>query len=88
MLKEKHYAQMYAALSRIKAYQSPDQLKKDSWEEWGVPDGNEAVEMAYENVIHEANYKNTHMRESDDDLRSLFVRHLPHDAGRNRPITF
>jgi hypothetical protein len=51
---EKHYAQMFHALQRIKAYQSPERLKKHSAGDWGVDDGNEAIEMAYENVLQEA----------------------------------
>ena len=50
----KHYAQMYAALQRIKAYQSPERLKKHSARDWGLDDGNEAIEYAYENVLSEA----------------------------------
>lgn len=51
---EKHYAQMFAALQRIRAYQPPERLKKHSAEDWGLDDGNEAVEYAYENVLQEA----------------------------------
>lgn len=53
-LAEKHYAQMFRALARIKSYQSPARLKKHSWTDWGLPDGREALEMAYENVLQEA----------------------------------
>lgn len=53
-MNEKHYAQMFAALQRIKAYQSPERLKKRAWSDWGLDDKGEAVEMAYENVLQEA----------------------------------
>ena len=53
-MNEKHYAQMFAALQRIKSYQSPERLKKHSARDWGLDSGNEAVEMAYENVLQEA----------------------------------
>lgn len=52
--KDKHYAQMFRALQRIKAYQSPERLKKHSARDWGLNNGNEAIEMAYENVLQEA----------------------------------
>lgn len=45
---------LYAALRRIAQYQSPERLKKHSWNDWGLQDGNEALEMAYENVLGEA----------------------------------
>jgi hypothetical protein len=53
-MNEMHFLQMYAALQRIKAYQSPERLRKRSGKDWGLDDGNEAIEMAYENVLHEA----------------------------------
>ncbi len=53
-MNEKHYAQMFAAQSRIGAYQSPDRLKKHSARDWGLDNGNEAIEYAYENVLQEA----------------------------------
>ena len=52
-MNEKHYWQMYGALQRIKAYQTPDRLRRRAEKDWGV-DGVEAIEMAYENVLHEA----------------------------------
>lgn len=45
---------LYGALKRISQYQSPERLKKKSWDDWGLDDGNEALEMAYENVLGEA----------------------------------
>jgi hypothetical protein len=53
-MNEKNYIQMFNALQRIKSYQSPERLKKNSWDDWGLDNGNEAVEMAYENVLQEA----------------------------------
>jgi hypothetical protein len=53
-MNEIHFLQMYAALQRIKAYQTPERLRKRSGKDWGLDDGNEAVEMAYENVLQEA----------------------------------
>lgn len=50
---DKSYAQMHAALTRIAAYQTPEELRESSEEEYGV-DADEAIEMAYENVIEEA----------------------------------
>lgn len=50
----KHYAQMYAALERIKAYQSVARLRTHCARDWGVIDPNEAIEYAYENVLQEA----------------------------------
>jgi hypothetical protein len=50
---KKHYQQMHAALQRIKAYQTPDRLRRNSRGEWGC-DADEAIEMAYENVLAEA----------------------------------
>ena len=47
------YARMYVALRRISAYQSPERLHRSSEKEWGLP-ADEAIEMAYENVIQEA----------------------------------
>lgn len=53
-MNDKNYAHMFSALKRIKSYQSPAQIKKKSWSDWGCQDGNEALEMAYENVLQEA----------------------------------
>ena len=47
------YAVMYTFLRRIAAYQTPDRLRKHSGEDWGVG-YEEALEMAYENVLGEA----------------------------------
>lgn len=44
---------MLNALKKIKAYQSPAKLRKDSSKDWGL-DFEEAIEMAYENIQNEA----------------------------------
>jgi hypothetical protein len=48
-----HYAQMYAALKRIKSYQSVESLHRHSHRDYGV-DAFEAIEMSYENILAEA----------------------------------
>ena len=45
--------QLYDALKRIAAYSPPENLRKHSGRVYGL-DGDEAIEMAYENVIQEA----------------------------------
>lgn len=49
----KDYNQMKRALARIKMYQSIKALRRDSTKDWGL-DYEDALEMAYENVLHEA----------------------------------
>lgn len=44
----------FDALKRISQYDSPERLKKNAWRDYGLDDANEAIEMAYENVIEEA----------------------------------
>lgn len=45
---------LYDALKRIaRDYQTPDQLRRNAEKEFGVS-GNEAIEMAYENLQWEA----------------------------------
>lgn len=51
-LKNQH-AQMRHALQRIKAYMPPAKLRKQCQKEYGL-EGDEALEMAYENVLAEA----------------------------------
>jgi hypothetical protein len=41
------------SLKRISSYQSVDKMRRDSEKDWGLP-FEEALEMAYENVITEA----------------------------------
>ncbi len=50
---EKQCEQMYAALKRITSYQTPQQLRRNADKEYGL-DYEEALEMAYENVLAEA----------------------------------
>ena len=45
---------LVAALQRIREYSPPDEIREgDSYGEWGV-DHDEAITMAYENVLQEA----------------------------------
>lgn len=45
---------LYDALKRIsRGYQTPDQLRRNAEREYGVS-GDEAIEMAYENIQQEA----------------------------------
>lgn len=53
-MNEKHYAQMYVALNRIRSYQTVERLRRHSARDWGLDNHHEAIEMAYENVLHEA----------------------------------
>lgn len=44
---------LYDALRRISSYQSPDQLRREFKRDFGI-ESDEAIEMAYENVLAEA----------------------------------
>lgn len=44
---------LFDALKRITSYSSPDDLRRTSEKKYG-PEGDEAIEMAYENVLQEA----------------------------------
>jgi hypothetical protein len=44
---------MYDTLKRIAAYQPPDKLRKQAGKFYSL-DGEEVIEMAYENVLQEA----------------------------------
>lgn len=44
---------LWDVMKRIASYQDPEKLKKDSLKQLGLP-GEEAIEMAYENVLSEA----------------------------------
>lgn len=44
---------LYAALKRIQSYQPPYKLRRSAMRIYGV-EGDEAIEMAYENVLQEA----------------------------------
>lgn len=50
---EQDYARMYVALQRIKRYQSPARLRRDSQKQYGLS-YEEALEYAYENIQSEA----------------------------------
>ncbi len=50
---EKRAQKMFDALKRITRYHSPERLRKISEKEYGLT-GDEAIEMAYENVLIEA----------------------------------
>ncbi len=52
--KQSNEQRYFDALKRITAYQSPERLLKKSWDDWGLEDGTEALEYAYENVLQEA----------------------------------
>lgn len=45
---------LFAALERIASYQEPEELRERAGEDWGLDDPEEAIEMAYENVLSEA----------------------------------
>jgi hypothetical protein len=44
----------FDALKRIASYQSAERLLKKSWDDWGLDDGKEALEYAYENIREDA----------------------------------
>lgn len=50
---EKEHARMFIVLKRITYYQSPQQLRRSSQKQFGLG-ADEAIEMAYENVLAEA----------------------------------
>lgn len=52
---------MLNSLKKIKSYQSPKKLRKDSEKEWGL-DFEEAIEMAYENILLEASYASKNVK--------------------------
>lgn len=52
---------LYDALKRIASYTPPEKLRKHSQRVYGL-DGEEAIEMAYENVIQEAKNATKGMR--------------------------
>lgn len=61
--KEKQqFNKMRRALKEIASYQSPDKLRRESQKDWGL-DYEEALEMAYENVISTAKYASKGIRE-------------------------
>lgn len=58
---EQDYARMYVALQRIKRYQSPARLRRDSQKQYGLP-YEEALEYAYENIQGEAKHGLSNVR--------------------------
>lgn len=44
---------LFDALKRISRYESPEKLRRNAEKDYGL-DADEAIEMAYENVINEA----------------------------------
>ncbi len=45
---------LFSALKRIACYQSPDYMERHAERDWGCS-ADEAIPMAYENVLEEAN---------------------------------
>lgn len=56
---------LYDALKAIASYQSPEKLRKNSWGEYGCSP-EDAVQMAYENVLEEAKIGIKGMRRPKD----------------------
>lgn len=54
-MNEEKIEKIYKALKRISSYQSPESLRRNSEKNYGL-DYEEALEMAYENVIEEAKF--------------------------------
>jgi len=50
---EEKAQKMYQALKRISQYELPEKLRRNAERDYGL-DYEEALEMAYENVLHEA----------------------------------
>jgi hypothetical protein len=53
MAKQNNELVYFNALKRIAGYQSPEKLRRASERDYGLP-AEEAIEMAYENVLAEA----------------------------------
>ena len=45
---------LFTALRQIASYQEPEELRYGSWRQWGLDSPEEAISMAYENVLSEA----------------------------------
>jgi len=52
---KRDYTNMYNTLVRIKSYDSPAKLRKQSRGDWGL-DFEDAIEMSYENIQLEAKH--------------------------------
>ena len=74
---------LYDALKRISAYQSPEQLHRSAQKQYGLP-GDEAIEMAYENVLSEAKAAIKGMRRPivSQPVRALTTLNAPDGARR------
>lgn len=53
MAKQNNELVYFSALKRIASYQSPERLRRNAERNYGLP-AEEAIEMAYENVLAEA----------------------------------
>ena len=58
---KQQFNKMLNSLKKIKAYQTPDRLRKDSEKDWGL-DFEEAIEMAYENIQSEAAFASKNVK--------------------------
>jgi hypothetical protein len=70
---KQNYNQMINALRRIKAYDSPEKLKKNSQKDWGL-EYEEALKMSYENIQNEANVVVGISEIKDTIIRTLNVK--------------
>lgn len=51
---EKDFRQMHRALTRIKAYMTPNQIRRDAGQKCSALEYSEYLEMSYENIQGEA----------------------------------
>ena len=58
---KQQFNKMLNSLKKIKAYQTPDRLRRDSEKDWGL-DFEEAIEMAYENIQSEAAFASKNVK--------------------------
>lgn len=66
----KQFNQMLSALRRIAAYDTIEELQKNSGMNYGA-DYEEALEMAYENIKEEANFiKDIHFVKEDQNVNN------------------
>lgn len=52
--KQSNEQRYFDALKRIASYQTAERLLRHSYKDWGLDDGAEALEYAYENIQSEA----------------------------------
>lgn len=69
----KRELKLFDALQAISSYLPPAKLKKNSWGDLGVS-GEDAVEMAYENVLEEAKLGLKGIRKPSRDDRDCPVK--------------